>query len=94
MISLLALSQIVLSELEERVKFLLLRQVGALDQILMHADRALDFPAPAEQRAEREMQFYCLRFDLDHIVERFYRLVRLLIEQEIEALEIRRRQRA
>src|SRR5260221_534933 len=60
----------------------------------MHADRALDFPAPAEQRAEREMQLYCLRLDLDHLVERLDRLVRLLVEQEIEALEIRGRQRA
>ena len=60
----------------------------------MHADRALDLAAPAEQTAEREMQLDGLRIDLHHLDERFDRLVRLLVQQEIQPFEIRHRQRA
>ena len=60
----------------------------------MHADCALDLAAAAKQRAQREMQLDGLRLDLDDLDERLDRLVRLLVEQEIQAFEIRPRQRA
>ena len=60
----------------------------------MHADRALDLAAPAEQAAQREMQLDRLRIDLHHLDEGLDRLVGLLVQQEVEALEIRHRQRA
>ena len=60
----------------------------------MHADRALDFAAPAEQAAQSEVQLDCLRIDLDHLDERFDGLVGLLIDEEVEAAEVRGRQRA
>ena len=60
----------------------------------MHADRALGLAAAAKQIAQGEVQFDRLRIDLHHFDESLDRLVRLLIEQEIEALEIRARQGA
>ena len=86
--------EIVLRELEQRDQLLLRREVGALDQVLVHADRALDLAAAPEQAAQREMQLDRLRIDLDHLDERLDRLVGLLVEQEVEPLEIRQRQRA
>ena len=86
--------EIVLGKLEQRVELLFLRQVGALDQVLVHADRALDFAAPAKQRTQREMQLDRLRLHFHDLGERLDRLVGLLVEQEIEPFEIRRGQRA
>ncbi len=60
----------------------------------MHADRALDFAAPAEEAAQREMQLDRLRVDFDHFDERLDRLVGLLVQQKVEPLEIGHRQRA
>src|SRR5208337_2357170 len=41
-----------------------------------------------------EVQVDRLRVDLDHLDERLDRLVRLLVEQEVETAEVRQRQRA
>ena len=83
--------EVILRQLEQRGSTLLLGgQVGAVDQVLVHADRALDLAAPAEQAAQREVQLDGLRIDLDHLDERLDRLVGLLVEQEVEALEVRR----
>jgi hypothetical protein len=60
----------------------------------VHADRAVDLALPAEQRAQREVQVDRLRIDLDHLDERLDGLVRLLVQQEVEAAEIRQRQGA
>ena len=60
----------------------------------MHADGAIDFALPAEQVAEREMQIDRLRIDLHDLDERFDCLVRLLVEQEVEATKVGQRQRA
>ena len=85
--------EVVLRELEERCAFLVFLQVRALDQVLVHADRALELPAAAKKAAEREMELHCLRIDFDHFDESLDRLVGLLVQQEIEPLEVRRRQR-
>ena len=60
----------------------------------MHPRRAVDLALPPEQAAEREVQVDRLRIDLDDLDERLDRLVRLLVQQEIEAAKIRQRQRA
>ena len=60
----------------------------------MHAYRTLHFAAAPEQTAQREVQFDGLRIDLYHFDKRLDRLVGLLIEQEVQPLEIRARQRA
>ena len=46
----------VLRELERRRVALVGRQVGAVEQVLVHADRAVDLALPPEQAAQREMQ--------------------------------------
>src|SRR4029077_3131943 len=48
----------------------------------------------AKQAAEREVQLDGLRVDLDHLDEGLDRLVGLLVQQEVEALEVRAGQRA
>ena len=53
--------QVVLSEFEQRVQPLLLAQVGAVEQVLVHADGAIGLAAAAEQAAQREMQLDRLR---------------------------------
>ena len=73
---------------------LVVAQIGAFDQVLVHADGAIGLAAPAEQAAQREVQFDGLRIDLGRLDEGLDRLVRLLVEQEVEALEIGARQRA
>ena len=70
------------------------RQIGAVEQVLVHADGAIDLALPAEQVAQREVQVDRLRIDLDHLDERLDRLVGLLVQQEVEAAEVRQRQRA
>ena len=85
--------EVVLAELRERYYFLLRAQIGALEQVLVHADGAVILAASPEQAAEREVQLDRLRVDLDHLDERLDRLVGLLVEQEIEPLEVGARQR-
>ena len=84
----------ILRELEHRGLALVGWQVGTVEQVLMHADRAIDLALAAEQIAQREVQIDRLRIDLDDFDERLDRLVGLLVQQEIEAAEIRQRQRA
>src|SRR5688572_7455122 len=86
--------EVVLRELEGGLAPALLGQVLALHQVLVHADRAVDLAAAAEEAAERELQLDRLRVLLGHLQERLDRLVGLLVQQEIEAPEVRRRQRA
>ena len=86
--------QVVLRQLVQCRKLLLRGEIRALDQVLVHADRAVDLAAPAKQAAEREVQFDRLRIDLDHLDECLDRLVRLLVEEEIEPFEVRTRHAA
>ena len=58
----------------------------------MHPDSTLGFATTAKQTAQGEMQFDGLWIDLDGVDKRLDGPVRLLVEQEIQALEIRARQ--
>jgi hypothetical protein len=84
----------VLRELVGCHRPLVRRQRGTVEQVLVHADRALGFTLAPEQRTQREMEVDRLRVDLDDLDKRLDRLVGLLVQQEIEAAEIRQRQRA
>ena len=84
----------ILRELEQRRLPLVRRQVRPVEQVLVHPRRAVDLALPPEQAAEREVQVDRLGIDLDDLDEGFDRLVRLLVEQEIEAAKTRQRQRA
>ena len=66
----------------------LLPQVATLQQVLVHAHRALVVAAAAEQVAEREMQLRGLGVVLHRLDEGVDRLVLLLVEQQIESAEI------
>ncbi len=80
--------QVVLAEFVECHDTLLLREVGPLEQILVHPDRSLGLAAPPEQAAECEMQLDGLRVDPDDLGERLDRLVGLLVQQEVEPGEV------
>src|SRR5579862_8940772 len=69
------------------------RQRGSIEQVLMHAYRAFGFTLATKERAKREMQVDRLRIDLDDLDERLDRLVRLLVQKEVEAAKIRERKR-
>src|SRR6267142_460902 len=86
--------EVILAELDHRVQALLPAQFGPLEQVSVHADRPLGLPAAPEQAAQGEVQLDRFRIDLDHLDERLDRLVRLLVEQKIETLEIGTRQLA
>ena len=83
----------ILGELEQRGLALVRREVRAVEQVLVHARRALDLALAPEKAAEREMQVDRLRIDLDDFDERLDRLVRLLVQQEVEPAKVRQRQR-
>jgi len=80
--------EVVLTQLVARVHHMFLCQVGARQQVLVHADGTLCFTAAAKQVTQGEVHFHRLGVELDDFDERIDRLVRLLIEQEIESLEI------
>ncbi len=86
--------QVILCQLEQRLLPLVLFQIGPLNQVKVHAHRTIHLAAAAEQAAQRKVQLDRLRVDLDHFDEGFDRLVLLLVEQEVQPLEIRARQRA
>jgi hypothetical protein len=76
----------------ERLQALLVADVLAVDEVLVHADRAIGLAATAEQAAEREVQLDGLIVDLDRLDEGVDRLVGLLVEQEIEPGQVGARQ--
>jgi hypothetical protein len=84
--------QKILTQFKQGVFAFYLGQIIAIQQILMHADRTFGFPATAKQIPEREMEFGGLGIQLDDFDKRIDRLIRLLVEQEIQAAEVRARQ--
>ena len=64
------------------------RQVGARQQVLVHAHRALVFAAAAKQVAEREVQVGGVGVLLHGLDEGVDRLVLLFVEQQVQALEV------
>ena len=59
----------ILRELVSRRRPLVGGQIGAIEQVLVHPDRAVDFPLPAKQRTQCEVQVDCLRVDFDDFDE-------------------------
>ena len=82
----------VLRKLVGRRRSLVGRQVGTIEQVLMHADRAIDLALAAKERSESKVQIDRLRIDFHDVDERFDRFVGLLVQQKIEAAKIRQRQ--
>lgn len=71
-----------------------LRQIRAVQEALVHADGALHFAAAAKQAAERKVQLGGFRIEFGDFDKGIDGPVRLLVEQKIQAAEIRVRQRA
>jgi hypothetical protein len=76
------------AKLEERVFALRGLKVSPCEQALMDANRPVGLATTAKQIAEGEVKFDGFRIELDHVNEGIDRLVRLLVEQKIQALEI------
>ena len=81
-------AQIVFGEGNQCVFAMHIAQIGAGNNILVHPDRAVDFPAATKQAAECKMRFQGLIINLDHAHKNFQRLIRLLIQQKIQALDV------
>ncbi len=64
------------------------RQVGALQQMLVHPHRAFEFAAAAKQVAEREVKLRRVGVALHRLDEGVDRLVVLFVEQQVQALEV------
>src|SRR5690606_15961498 len=86
--------QVILAQLVLRMHFLVLRQVRTRQQVLVNADRTLGLATAAKQVTQRKMQFDRFRIQLDDFDEGIDRLVRLLVQQEIQSPEVATRQAA
>jgi len=87
-------AHVVLAEFEQRNGLFLVAQVRPRDQVLMHANRPVDFAAPAKQIAERKMRFDRVAVEFGELEEYLDRLVRLLVEQVVQSAKVARRQLA
>src|SRR5262245_29563290 len=67
---------------------MLLGERRSRDDVLVHPDRAVDLAAASIEAAEGKVRLDRVVVDLDHAQEHFERLVRLLVQQEAQALEI------
>jgi len=67
---------------------LLSREVGAIDQVLVHADCTVIFAPAPEQAAEGIVQLDGFGVHLDDLDESLDSFVGLLVEEEIEPLEV------
>ena len=65
-----------------------LREIGAAEQVLVDAHRALVLAALSEQVAEREVELGGVRVLLDGFDEGVDRLVVLLVEEQVQALVV------
>src|SRR5438132_5973152 len=83
----------ILRQLEYRQLPLVGGQIMAIEQILVHADRAIDLALAPKQVTQGKMQIDGLRIDFDDLDERLDRLVRLLVQKKVETAKIRQRQR-
>ena len=63
-------------------------EVGTCQQVLVHADRALDLAAPAKQMAQGEMGLERVVVDFRHLHEQLEGLVRAAIQHEIQTANV------
>ena len=86
--------QEVLGQFVLRVLALGGRQIGSVQEALVHTDGALHLAAAPEQAAQREVQFGRLGIELGDLDKGVDGSVRLFIEQEIQPAKIGIRQAA
>ena len=63
-------------------------QVGPCQQVLVHANRALDFATAPKQMAQRKVRLERIVVDLGHLHEQLERFVRAPTQDEIEAANV------
>ncbi len=80
--------EIVLGQAVLGLVALALGQVGAAEQVLVDAHRALVFATPAKQVAEREVELRGVGVLLHGLDEGIDRLVVLLVEEQVQALVV------
>ena len=80
--------QVVPGEFQQCVRLGSVVQIRPGDQVLVQADGAFDFAAPAQQVAKDDIGFDRIGVQVDHIDEQVDGLVRLLVEQVVDALEV------
>ena len=85
-------AQVILREREQRLLAMFGRQRIARQKILMDADGALDFAAPAVQRAEREVGLDGVGIRVHELQEHVERPIGLLGDEIVESGEIIRMQ--
>src|SRR5581483_597594 len=81
-------AHVVLAELEQGDRLFFVAQIGPRDEVLVHADRSIDLAAAAKEIAERQVRLDRVAVELGELQEHFDGLVRLLVEQIIEAAEV------
>jgi hypothetical protein len=84
--------QVVLPEFGERLGTRACGKVGTVQQVRVNAHGAVELAAAPEQVAERVVQFDRLGIELDHLDERIDRLVVLVVQEQVQATEVRARQ--
>ena len=89
-----ARAHVILAELEQGDGFFFVTQIGPRNQVLMHANRAIDFAATPKQIAQSEMSLDGVAVDFGELEKQLDRLVLLFIEQVVEAAEVIARQLA
>src|SRR5690606_18939385 len=87
-------AHVVLAQRGQRLDLLRVAEVGALRQRLVQADRAVDLAATAEQVVQRDLGLEGVLVQFGDVQEQLDRLVRLLVEQVVQAAEISGRQLA
>ncbi|KAG0942963.1 hypothetical protein G6F31_014790 [Rhizopus arrhizus] len=84
----------ILAQRQQGLHALRITQIVAVDQALVQADGAVDFAAAAEQVAQRDLGLEGFLVQLGDMQEQLDGLVRLLVEQVVQAPEIGARQAA
>jgi hypothetical protein len=81
-------SQIILRKRKQCLVALIGRQIRPGNDVLMNADRAIDFPSSSEKAAKCKVRFDRPIVYPDHFQKMFQCLIRLLVQQKIEALQV------
>ena len=80
--------EVVARQLQQRVGLGLVVQVRAGDQVLVQPDGALDLAAPPHQVADHDVGLDRVGVQVDRVDEQVHGLVRLFVEQVVEALQV------
>ena len=81
-------AEVVLGQREQGLVTLLGCQVRTRNNVLVNTDGAIHFTPASKQITQRKVRFDGLVIDTNHLEKVLQGLVRLLIQQEVQALEV------